>query len=172
MTPRLPLTKYHQIYLVLREQLLEGRFAKAMPAEMELAKQFGVGRVTIRHAMEKLVAEELIVRVAGRGTFPKPIHHGGLGVNTPALRQPTRLAGRSNHSPDSDSSTSARARRASQPRASSSPTGSPYRAALIQRSATSWTRVPVHAARVVSFFCTQVARWSSVAPVSQPPQDP
>ena len=93
MTPRLPLTKYHQIYLVLREQLLEGRFAKAMPAEMELAKQFGVGRVTIRHAMEKLVAEELIVRVAGRGTFPRPIHHGGLGMNTPALTQPTRLAG-------------------------------------------------------------------------------
>ena len=54
MTPRLPLTKYHQIYLVLREQLLEGRFAKSMPAEMELAKQFSVGRVTIRHAMEKL----------------------------------------------------------------------------------------------------------------------
>jgi GntR family transcriptional regulator len=93
MTPRLPLTKYHQIYLVLREQLLEGRFAKAMPAEMELAKQFGVGRVTIRHAMEKLVAEELIVRVAGRGTFPKPIHHGGVGVSPPALTQPTRLAG-------------------------------------------------------------------------------
>jgi GntR family transcriptional regulator len=43
--------------------------------------------------MEKLVAEELIVRVAGRGTFPKPIHHGGLGMNTPALTQPTRLAG-------------------------------------------------------------------------------
>jgi GntR family transcriptional regulator len=93
MTARLPLTKYHQIYLVLREQLLEGRFAKAMPAEMELAKQFGVGRVTIRHAMEKLVAEELIVRVAGRGTFPKPINHVGLGMNTPALTQPTRLAG-------------------------------------------------------------------------------
>ena len=51
MTPRLPLTKYHQIYLVLREQLLEGRFAKSMPAEIELAKQFSVGRVTIRHAL-------------------------------------------------------------------------------------------------------------------------
>ena len=70
MTPRLPLTKYHQIYLVLREQLIEGRFVKAMPAEIELAKQFNVGRVTVRHAMEKLVAEGLIVRVAGRGTFP------------------------------------------------------------------------------------------------------
>ena len=36
MMTRLPLTKYHQIYLVLREQLQEGRFAQGMPAEMEL----------------------------------------------------------------------------------------------------------------------------------------
>ena len=57
MTARLPLTKYHQIYLVLREQLQEGRFAQGMPAEVELARQFGVGRVTVRHAMEQLVAE-------------------------------------------------------------------------------------------------------------------
>ena len=59
MTARLPLTKYHQIYLVLREQLQEGRFAQGMPAEMELARQFGVGRVTVRHAMEQLVADGL-----------------------------------------------------------------------------------------------------------------
>ena len=93
MTDRLPLTKYHQIYLVLREQLLEGRFVNAMPAEIELAKQFGVGRVTVRHAMEQLVAEDLIVRVAGRGTFPKPQATFPLGLGTPGLTQPTRLAG-------------------------------------------------------------------------------
>ena len=33
MNERLPLTKYHQIYLVLREQLQEGRFAEGLPAE-------------------------------------------------------------------------------------------------------------------------------------------
>ncbi len=93
MTPRLPLTKYHQIYLVLREQLLEGRFVKAMPAEMELAKQFNVGRVTVRHAMEKLVAEGLIVRVAGRGTFPKPPANPLPMIGTAGQTQPTGLAG-------------------------------------------------------------------------------
>lgn len=66
----LPLTKYHQIYLVLREQLQEGRFANGMPAEMVLAQQFGVGRVTVRRALEQLVSEGLIVRTAGRGTWP------------------------------------------------------------------------------------------------------
>ena len=93
MTARLPLAKYHQIYLVLREQLLEGRFAKAMPAEVQLAKQFGVGRVTVRHAMEQLVEEGLIVRVAGRGTFPKPQAIPALGSGTAGVTQPTRLAG-------------------------------------------------------------------------------
>ena len=72
MSNVLPLTKYHQIYLVLREQLQEGRFADGMPAEMVLAQQFGVGRVTVRRALEQLVSEGLIVRTAGRGTWPAP----------------------------------------------------------------------------------------------------
>ena len=40
MSARLPLTKYHQVYLVLREQLQEGLFAQGLPAEMALAQQF------------------------------------------------------------------------------------------------------------------------------------
>jgi len=70
MPASLPLTKYHQIYLVLREQLQEGRFAQGLPGEIELARQFGVGRVTVRRALEQLVTEGLIVREAGRGTRP------------------------------------------------------------------------------------------------------
>ena len=93
MTARLPLTKYHQIYLVLREQLQEGRFAQGMPAEIELARQFGVGRVTVRHAMEQLVSEGLIVRVAGRGTFPTASAKGAASVTERVQPQPTRLAG-------------------------------------------------------------------------------
>jgi GntR family transcriptional regulator len=66
----LPLTKYHQIYLVLRQQLDEGLHARGVPPEVELARQFGVGRVTVRRALEQLVNEGLIVRAAGRGTRP------------------------------------------------------------------------------------------------------
>jgi len=93
MTARLPLTKYYQIYLVLREQLQEGRFAQGMPAEVELARQFGVGRVTVRHAMEQLVAEGLIVRIVGRGTFPKISPRPGSPQEAQVQAQPTRLAG-------------------------------------------------------------------------------
>jgi len=72
MNPTLPLPKYHQIYLVLREQLREGRFVDGLPPELALSKQFGAGRVTVRRALEQLASEGLIIRQAGRGTRPAP----------------------------------------------------------------------------------------------------
>ena len=72
MTSALPVPKYHQIYLVLREQLHEGRFAAGMPGEIALMQQFGVARVTVRKALERLAAERLIRRTPGRGTVPLP----------------------------------------------------------------------------------------------------
>lgn len=68
MNDALPLPKYHQVYLVLREQLAEGRFSAGVPGEMHLMKEFGVARVTVRRALEQLVAEGLISRTPGRGT--------------------------------------------------------------------------------------------------------
>lgn len=66
----LPLTKYHQIYLVLRQQLSEGYFLNCLPGEKALAEAYGVGRVTIRRALDQLAHEGLIVREVGRGTRP------------------------------------------------------------------------------------------------------
>jgi GntR family transcriptional regulator len=68
MNKALPLPKYHQVYLVLREQLQEGRFATGVPGEMHLVKEFGVARVTVRRALEQLAADGLIERSPGRGT--------------------------------------------------------------------------------------------------------
>jgi GntR family transcriptional regulator len=70
----LPVPRYHQIYLVLREQLAEGRFdpARPLPGELELAQSFGVSRVTMRAALDRLAEEGLIVRQRGRGTFARP----------------------------------------------------------------------------------------------------
>ena len=66
----LPLPKYHRVYLVLREQLADGRFANGLPGELALVKQFGVARITVRRALGQLAAEGLISREAGRGTRP------------------------------------------------------------------------------------------------------
>ena len=68
MSAQLPLPKYHRIYLVLREQLQEGRFDAGLPGEIALMQQFGVARVTVRRALARLAEEGLIQRSPGRGT--------------------------------------------------------------------------------------------------------
>ena len=68
MNSVMPLPKYHQVYLVLREQLHEGKFAQGLPGELALMQQFAVARVTVRRALSQLAQEGLISREPGRGT--------------------------------------------------------------------------------------------------------
>ena len=72
-TGQTPLALYHQIYVVLREQLTDGTFSRnqALPGEMALAEIYGVSRVTIRATLKKLQSEGLISREKGRGTFAR-----------------------------------------------------------------------------------------------------
>jgi len=70
MNANVPVPKYHQIYLVLREQLREGHFDAGLPGELALMAQFGVARVTVRRALAQLSQEGLIQRAPGRGTRP------------------------------------------------------------------------------------------------------
>ncbi len=61
---------YHQVYLVLRENIRNGVYGSgAVPTEAELCISFGVSRITIKRAMHELSKENLIVRQRGRGTF-------------------------------------------------------------------------------------------------------
>ena len=64
---------YHRIYVVLRQKVTDGSFpsGESMPSEDELAVSFGVSRVTIRKAMERLEREGLVLRQRGRGTYPQ-----------------------------------------------------------------------------------------------------
>jgi GntR family transcriptional regulator len=62
--------KYHQVYLVLREQILAGVFSAGLPSEAALQQRFQVARVTVRKALGQLQSEGLITREAGRGTRP------------------------------------------------------------------------------------------------------
>jgi GntR family transcriptional regulator len=77
MNAALPLPKYHQVYLVLREKLQDGLFADGVPPEIALAKDFGVGRITVRRALEQLAEEGMITREPGRGTRPVQGHGAG-----------------------------------------------------------------------------------------------
>jgi GntR family transcriptional regulator len=84
MPSTLPLPKYHRIYLVLREQLQDGRFSAGLPGELALMEQFGVARVTVRRALQELAGEGLITRRPGRGTHPVERDAGGAQQAAPS----------------------------------------------------------------------------------------
>ena len=80
-----PMPKYYQIYLVLREQLHEGRFGDRLPGELALMQQFNVARVTVRRALGQLEAEGVIAREPGRGT--RPIVEPAIPTNATGKRR-------------------------------------------------------------------------------------
>lgn len=62
---------YRMLARELRTEILQNRYAggKLLPTEAELAEQHGVSRQTVRRAFQDLVAEGMVVRRPGRGTF-------------------------------------------------------------------------------------------------------
>lgn len=59
-----------QVADVLRRQVLHGLLADgALPAEDDLATDFGVSRNTVREALGRLRTEGLVTRTPGVGTF-------------------------------------------------------------------------------------------------------
>jgi GntR family transcriptional regulator len=82
---------HHQVFLVLQDGIAERRYAagEALPAEEELARLFGVSRVTIRAAMETLGALGLVERRQGVGTFVRELS-GPEPLTIPMIDLPAR----------------------------------------------------------------------------------
>ena len=76
-TPVLGQSRYGWLAASLRARILQGEWVPgtALPAEAALAKEHGVALGTLRQALAVLVAEGLLERQHGRGTFVK----AGLG---------------------------------------------------------------------------------------------
>jgi GntR family transcriptional regulator len=66
---KLPL--YHQLYEILRDNIARGEWKPGdmIPPESTLVETYGVSRTTVRQVLDKLVAEGLIYRQQGRGSF-------------------------------------------------------------------------------------------------------
>jgi|YNPNPStandDraft_1061719.scaffolds.fasta_scaffold00031_36 DNA-binding GntR family transcriptional regulator len=66
-----PLTIVEQASQILRKRIREGVYApgERLPSEDELAEEMGISRTTLRAAMSALVAEGLVVRRQGAGTY-------------------------------------------------------------------------------------------------------
>lgn len=67
--PAVPL--YQQVMDDLKGEIARGVYpaGSRIPAEMELAKSYGVGRITVRRAIEELSRAGYLNRQQGRGTF-------------------------------------------------------------------------------------------------------
>lgn len=70
ITPTPPARLKHVVVReYVRELIADAQPGAPAPSERELVQMFGVARMTVRQALESLVAEGLLERVPGRGTF-------------------------------------------------------------------------------------------------------
>jgi DNA-binding GntR family transcriptional regulator len=71
---RAPRLLWQQVCDDLRADMDAGVLAPdaRLPAEPDLAEQYGVSRDTIRRAIQELVGEDRLVVLHGRGTFVTP----------------------------------------------------------------------------------------------------
>jgi GntR family transcriptional regulator len=74
LNPNAPIPLYHQLAEIISERIISGEYppGRAIPSETALARQYQIGRPTVRQAMDVLVHKNLIRRRRGAGTFVQP----------------------------------------------------------------------------------------------------
>lgn len=71
ISKKLGVPLHHQLFLVLRDQILRGLYEPGaqIPPEDQLGELFKVSRITVRRAVSDLHAQGLLVKRHGHGTF-------------------------------------------------------------------------------------------------------
>lgn len=79
-----PVPLYYQLYNILEETILSGKYKPGdhFSTEMELQERFGVSRATIRKSLEQLEANNYISRMTGKGIFISAVK---LKIDLPQL---------------------------------------------------------------------------------------
>ena len=87
---------YKQVASIISEGIRKGELkaGEKLPSEFELMKDFKVSRVTIRGAVSELVADGLLARSQGKGTFVSPQKKLQSANDTTGLTDSCRQAGK------------------------------------------------------------------------------
>lgn len=69
------MTKYEKIAKEITNKILQGQYApnEQLPLEKEMCDSFNVSRITIKKALDELVARGLVIKRRGSGTFVKAV---------------------------------------------------------------------------------------------------
>lgn len=72
MPAQVRVAAYRALAAQIRTAIRDGEYAdgRQLPTEEQLSASYSVSRQTVRRAMQDLVSEGIIYRVAGRGTYP------------------------------------------------------------------------------------------------------
>lgn len=71
LNPQSPIPLYHQLADILMAGIHSGDYPPGarIPSEPQLAKEYGIGRPTVRQAIDVLVRKRLLTRRRGSGTY-------------------------------------------------------------------------------------------------------
>jgi GntR family transcriptional regulator len=66
-----PIPAYYQLKNLITEKIKSGEYTSGalLPSEREFVEKLGISRMTVRHAMNELVSENILYREKGKGTF-------------------------------------------------------------------------------------------------------
>ncbi|MCL1950973.1 MAG: GntR family transcriptional regulator [Turicibacter sp.] len=69
------MTKYMEISTAIRQKIVEGKYPPGgkLPQEKVLGEAYGASKMTIKKAIDLLVAEGLVIKRSGSGTFVKSL---------------------------------------------------------------------------------------------------
>lgn len=62
---------YYQLHVILKERIVDGTYqiGKTLPSESEMVQEFGVSRITVRHALTQLENDGYIEKRKGKGSI-------------------------------------------------------------------------------------------------------
>ena len=69
-----PIPIYYQLKELIKEEIRANKYKSGtqISSESEISEKYDISRMTVRHAIDRLVNEGVLYRVQGRGTFVAP----------------------------------------------------------------------------------------------------